>query len=267
MSSSVSPSSSNAGKTTSDRVVDRPAFNQIYEAETVVDRPPTSMLAIMSFVVGLLSLIAPTSFKLVPLAVMAVALTGLIYWQLSRSSSYAGLRWALLGLGLSIVSLVWSLTANSLGNRYLFEQAGQNAKVYLELIGRGRIFDALELHVTKSGRQIAGTDLEAYYLGKTGEESERILQIMNSPETQEVERLGGKANWSLLAGVDVKPGSDSREQSVTIQMTNDVEPDRIATLTLTRQPFADTEGRRIAWWRVDTLTFDDLSKPPSTAIR
>jgi hypothetical protein len=244
----------------------RPAFNELYEANTAPDRPPTSLLAMLAFGGGLLSLLAPISYKLVPLAVMAAVFSALIYWQLSQNPSrFSGLRWALAGLGLSVGALAWSLTSNNLTNQYLYRLAGDHAKIYLELVGRGRIYDALELHITKSARQIAGTDLEAFYQAKTGEEGERVRELMSSPGLREIERLGGLANWSFLGGLDVRP--TSTKQVVTVQMANQLEPSRIATITMTRNFFNDAEGRRVAWWEIDHVTFENPKGRSNPAVR
>ncbi len=233
--------------------LERPALNELSESNESNDRPPLSILAVIAFVAGLLSLVAPFSFALLPLSFVAVGLGALVCWQLSGNRHVAGIRWAFTGLTLGVGSAVWCLTASLSTNNYLFELAGSNAKVYLELIGEGKIYEALELHVTKGQRQIAGTDLKAYYDSKTDESGEMILDIIDAPGTKAVEGIGPKASWSLLRGVDVRTVNIDSTQYVTVEMVNDLEPAVSAQVTLSRRFFVTPDGQRTAWWSIERM--------------
>lgn len=243
--------------------LERPALNEVYESEQSNDRPPLSILAVIAFVAGVLSLIAPFSFVLLPVSFVAIGLGALVSWQLTGNRHVAGIRWALSGLIFGVCTAVWCLTASLSTNNYLYQLAGSNAKVYLDLIGNGKIYEALELHVTKGQRQIAGTDLKAFYNSKDEESGEMIQDIINAPGTKEVERIGPKANWSLLRGVDVKTVNMESTQYIRVEMVNDLEPAVSARVTLSRRFFVTPDGQRTAWWSVEAMETGKGYNPPS----
>ena len=68
------------------------------------DRPPVSTLAILALGIGLLSLIAPISFYLLPLSIIAIAIGSLALWRIGRDSAVGGAWLAQCGLGLGVIS-------------------------------------------------------------------------------------------------------------------------------------------------------------------
>jgi cytochrome c biogenesis protein CcdA len=173
---------------------DRPAFRNL-DVENEFDRPPFSKLAIVSLMIGLVSLVSPISFYLLPISLIAIGLGALVLWQLSRDKGLGGSYLAQAGLGLGIISTVWCLTASIGTAAYLHKEAARNAKLYLELLSQGEVYQALELHVPKQNRQIAGTDLASHYRSKTGEKADLALEILESETTKSVVATGKDTEW------------------------------------------------------------------------
>ncbi|MEO8270380.1 MAG: hypothetical protein ABI557_11720, partial [Aureliella sp.] len=122
----------------------RPAFHALNESSEF-DRPPFSRLAYVAFGTGLLSLFAAFSTIMLPLAMLSLGLGIAVVWKLNRDEYMAG-RWlAQIGLALSAAAIVWSISARVGADRYMYQEAGQYAKVMLQTLSAGKTYEALEL--------------------------------------------------------------------------------------------------------------------------
>ena len=180
----------------------RPAFHALNESSEF-DRPPFSRLAYVAFATGVLSLFASFSIILLPLAMLSLGLGIAVVWKLTRDEYMAG-RWlAQIGLALSATAIVWSISARTGVEQYMYQQAGQHAKVMLQTLSAGKIYEALELKQPEMARQLTGTDLEAYYEGLSEDDRHRIDDFLNSQATKSVIAAGPTADWQFMKGVDV----------------------------------------------------------------
>lgn len=230
---------------------DRPAFRNL-DSENEFDRPPISKLAIASLMVGVVSLVSPIHFYLLPISLLAIGLAALVLWKLSRDKALGGIYLAQAGLGLGFISSAWCLTASLGTAAYLHHEAARNAKIYLELLSKGDVYQALELHVPQQNRQIAGTDLASYYLARTGEKDEQSQEILESDATKAVVMSGREAEWEYHRGLDIR--SDRNVQKVFIQMRNAAKPSQIVNVVLTRRHLVDDTGQRLAFWNIENIS-------------
>ncbi len=236
---------------------ERSAFRNL-DIANEVDRPPVSNMSIFAFFIGLISLTAPLSFYLLPLSIVAMAVGAIVLWRLTRDASARGSRLAQVGLGLGVVSSVWCLTATANDASYLYNEAARNATIYLETLGKGELYQALELHVPTPNRQIAGTDLESHYRSKQGETADMALGIINAPSTQAVVNTGSSAKWELKGGLDIR--RDRSLQTITVEMQNVNDPNQVVHVTLNRRFYVDSSDQPVAFWNVDRMI---LPAPPT----
>ncbi len=236
-------------------MTDRPAFRNL-DVESEFDRPPISKLAIASLMVGVISLVSPLSFYLIPLSLIAIGMGSLVLWKLSRDGALGGIKLALAGLGLGVISSVWCLTASLGTAAYLHQEAARNAKLYLELIAKGEVYQALELHVPKQNRQIAGTDLASHYRSKTGEKADLALEILESEATQSVVASGPDAVWEYHRGLDIR--TERSVQTIFVQMRNASQPSQVVNVVLTRRFYVDETGQRVAFWNIERTSLPQV---------
>lgn len=177
----------------------RPAFHAPDEA-TEFDRPPFSRLAYAAFASGLLSLFAAFSTIILPLAMLSLGIGIVVVWKLTRDGTMAG-RWlAQIGLALSAVAIMWSVSARVGVDRYMYHEAGQYAKILLQELSAGRIYEALELKKPEASRQLTGTNLKGYYDGLSEEEQHGIDEFLESSVTKQVIAAGPTADWQFVKG-------------------------------------------------------------------
>lgn len=210
---------------------DRPAFHSIDHA--LIEGPaPLSRLAIVSLLLGILSLLALLSNLFIPICVAAAILGAASMVRIVLDSGIRGARLAQLGLGLGILSCTWSVTAESGRRHYLTGLAGTYAAEFLDLLSAGRKYEALELKRLEPERQITGTNLEEYYLNLPAEEREIANEFLNDPVTYAV--LNNGAKWTLLQGLEIR--QQGRVTFVTVDMKNELpDPDpAVVRVTLER---------------------------------
>lgn len=195
----------------------RPAFRALDESPEF-DRPPFSRLAYFAFATGVLSLFAAFSIILLPLAMLSLGLGIVVVWKLTRDEYMAG-RWlAQIGLALSAVAIVWSISARAGVDRYMYQQAAQHAKVMLQTLSAGKIYEALELKQPEGARQLAGTNLEVYYEGLPEEQRRGIDDFLDSQATKSAIAAGTSADWQFVKGVDVI--RHENQTQVSVDMVN-----------------------------------------------
>lgn len=191
----------------------RPAFRALDESPEF-DRPPFSRLAYVAFATGVLSLFAAFSIVLLPLAMLSLGLGIAVVWKLTRDEYMAG-RWlAQIGLALSAVAIVWSISARAGVDRYMYQQAAQYAKVMLQTLSAGKIYEALELRQPEGARQLTGTNLEEYYEGLPREQRDAIDDFLDSKATKSAIAAGPSADWQFVKGTEVIRHENLTEVSV-----------------------------------------------------
>lgn len=196
---------------------ERPAFQSL-DIAMQSDEPQVSRLAIAALFIGFISLLAAFSLILLPLALMGIAFSVVVVWRVARNESVSGLLLAQIGLGLAVVATVWSVTASSARERYLYAQAGEFAEHFLELLAAGKKYEALELRLPEGERQITGTNLEQYYAARTGEEADDAQMFLESGATLSVIDSGPDAAWEFSRGVEI--AGSRNHLSVTVELIN-----------------------------------------------
>lgn len=230
------------------------------ELDTGYDRPPLSTIAVIALVVGLASLIVPTTFALLPLSFLAIAVGSAAVWQVVRDPGVRGAWLAKFGLGLGVATCTWSLTAYSASTSYLYDVAGENAKIYLKLFSDGQIFEALELRYPINERQIAGTDLEAYYRQRAGEPADRTREILASDSTRLAMDAGPNADWQIVKGIKIE--ADGSQKRVTVRMVNAANNGGLIDVTLRHITLQDESGSQSTWMVMDTRIAKDENGRP-----
>ncbi|MCA9134066.1 MAG: hypothetical protein KDA45_12955 [Planctomycetales bacterium] len=229
---------------------ERPAFHSL-DVLDEQDRPPFSRLAVVSFVVSLISLFAVFSTIMLPLSMLAIALSVVVVWRLSSNQQAGGVWLAQTGLVLATASVVWSLSARAGEHQYLYATAAQNAQVLLDKLAAGKTFEALELQQVESDRQLTGTDLEAFYGDPGRERTEQTRALLDHPQTKKVIAAGPDADWRFSRGVEVTHYNS--DIYVTVEMVS--RTGQIVWVKLRRQvPPTDDEtenAETIAQWNFE----------------
>jgi hypothetical protein len=210
-------------------------------------------MSVVAFAAGILSLLAPLTFTLLPLSILAIAIGGVVLWRVSRDGS-RGTWLAQLGLGLGVLSATWSVTATAGETQHLVTRGGACAKLYLDYLSSGRTYDALELRLPIRERQIAGTDLEAYYLQRAGEPADRTYEVVNSSATKIAMAAGEQADWQLVRGVKIE--ANGSQKMITVEMANATEQGQRIQLLLRRQIYQDDSGSHAMWLVQDAYPVD-----------
>ncbi len=238
----------------------RPIFHDSQEAVALSDRPPFSRLAIVAFAAGLLSLFAAFSIIIIPLAILSLGLCVVVVWKLTRDTAVGG-RWlAQLGLGMSALAIVWSVSARVGTERYLYELAGQHAKTFLDTLSAGKIYEALELKQPEVRRQLTGTNLEEHYKALPEQERHGVDEFLSDKATTAVIAAGPQADWQFERGAGVIQREN--QTYVTVDMVNSSaagKPQRIRVQMLRQTEMLTDPDKRdsTAMWN-----FQGLSKVP-----
>lgn len=235
----------------------RPAFHDSQDAVTLSDRPPFSRLAVVAFVTGLLSLFAAFSTIVLPLAMLSLGLGVVVVWKLSRDTAIGG-RWlAQLGLGLSALAIVWSISARVGTERYMYAEASQNAKIMLDTLSAGKIYEVLELKEPEVSRQLTGTNLEEHYKALPEERQHAINEFLENSTTKAVVAAGLQADWQLEEGVSVLQREN--QTFVNLDMVNlaaQGKPQRVRVQMLRQTGLLTDPTKRdtTALWNFQNLT-------------
>ncbi len=239
---------------TSTKLPDRPAFQHVEHAP--LDLPPVSRLAVVALVGGILSLLASLSTLWLPLAILACGLSAVVVWKLTRHDELGGMWMAQLGLVLSTAAIAWSLTATSGRENYLYGEAANHAKVFLDVLSSGAKYEALELRRFENERQLTGTNLAAFYSKQTAEEASDTEAFLGDPLTQAVMASGPGADWQFARGVAVENRGKQLLQ-ITVQMINRATQNgpQTVNVSMNRQLGMYTDERRdnTALWSVYSL--------------
>ena len=235
----------------------RPAFHESEDAAALSDQPPFSRLAVVAFTTGLLSLFAAFSTVVLPLAMLSLGLGAVVVWKLSRDTATGGSWLAQVGLGLSALAVAWSITASVGTKRYLYEHAGQHAKIMLDMLSKGNIYEALELKQQEVNRQLTGTNLEEHYKVLPEDQQHSVDAFLESPVTQAVIAAGPQADWQFESGVST--GREENRTYVNVDMVNRAakgKPQRVRVEMLRETGVLTDSAKRdsTAMWNVERLS-------------
>lgn len=257
---------------------ERPVFNSVEPGLDTDAAPPVSGLAILSMILGIFSLTAALSVSVVPFAIVVAILSALLIWKLSRDSTLSGLRLAQIGLFCAIVGGAWGITATRLTEAYLYSQARVHAKLFLEVLASGKIYDAFELTQPEPSRQVTGTDIEAYYKAllstpmsvtpdmsgppeqmpsgetmKSSHAKEELEEFMTMSTTKDIMSHGKDAKWDFVRGTRVVRMSNTVDR-ISVVMVDSANPSKKFQVDLNRvvgQFIAKPGTSPVAIWDVD----------------
>lgn len=240
----------------------RPVFSSEIEEPLLVK--PVSKLAVLAFVMGLVSLFTPLTVALLPISIIA-AVVGLAASIITSSGAASGAWLANVGMFVGIVTSLWTGVSSRNQRLATEENAGNYANYFLELLADGEIYKATELQLPSGGRQLPGLDLKDYYESYTGSVSDEVLQSrkgtpdpravakrrmidLREGELAKYVRKYPNAKWNF-----VKLQKDNylrgNLRRMEVWVSNSEKPaDKIAVV-LERQEYSD-EDKRIADWYV-----------------
>lgn len=194
-------------------LADRPLLGEADGQPLEEERPPLSRLSIVALVFGVLGSIATFSNTLILFPIIAIALSLLVYWQLARDPSHGGKNLAMIGLGLGVAFVTWTLSATFLRDLYMYEAGKVIAGQFLKILSMDQKYEAFELTRGEGERQIAGTSLERYYeggsvapndpAGTDSQAREAFREFMNAEGSKLVIARGKNARWQFVRGTGV----------------------------------------------------------------
>lgn len=178
---------------------------------------PLAIVAFLASVASALALLTPV-FAIISL--LAFVLGVFAFLQTQKDSEVGGSGLAQAAIVLAALTATWSLTANWLHQKYLFEQAGEVAAQYLELLSDGNKYQAHELRLPESQRQLTGTNIQVVY-ESAPQAIEAIVGLEKEPATQHVLGAGPSSTWGFVRGVEI--AEKPPVAVVKIEMTNTAE--------------------------------------------
>lgn len=219
------------------------------------DAPPISRLAVLALVIGIVSLLASLSVTLLPISLVAIALGCVAAIQVWRSEYLGGLTLAQLAIGLGLLSTVWSVSAANGVNEYLYSNAADNAKIFLETLSAGKPYEAQELRRTEVDRQITGTDLEAFYSTRIEAELDDVMSFINSNDTKAVIDQAKNASWEFVGGLGIASSRGDMQIKVVMEPSQPCDLKQQAVVTMRRQTNAgvNKDGTPVAFWSVMSM--------------
>ena len=231
----------------------QPAFQETEETQAA-ERLPTSKLAIVALALGIISLLAPLSSKLVMLSILAAGLGGITAILLSYTPYLRGRGLAQAGMAMGIASGTWSMVATTQERQYLYEQAGQRAIEFVDLIAEHREYEALELMKSAGERQITGTDLKAYHDTLTMEAGDKTKEFLNSKATQRILAEGQPGQWRYMRGVEITGDHNGYYIKVEVNKAGDTNAEPLVIIMYrSARPRSADDSSRTAYWHVHSL--------------
>lgn len=176
-------------------------FSNSEPVADVIDRPfrPSGLLALL---LGALSVTAIFAQTLMLIPVLAI-LVGLFALRPATNAKPVGRLPAMLGILLAVFCLSWSWTFFQNREAELSQHAGQFAKHWLEIVGRGEVEVAYELTKLPDQRQMAGVNLEDFYSMKNPKAFEALDAFSSQGPLLQVQAAGEQADWQFEGVRDV----------------------------------------------------------------
>ncbi len=241
-------------------VMERPALHDDLAAGE--DIPPLSRMAILTLVLGLVSLLAILTSVLLPLCVITIGVGAVTLWHTIRDPSIRGTGLAQAGLAMGILSAAWSLSALKGEQKYLYEVAGRHAAEFLDVLSSGQKYLALELLRKEPDRQITGTDLQKYYENADMEIKDFADGFLSEEATKWVMDQGPDAEWEFVRGIRIKKVHSNAE--ITVEMRNKKARDQRDRVWVTLQrnlgQLVQDDDEPTALWNVADVVFPKEKK-------
>ncbi len=258
------------------QIPDRPAFNSLEPGLDSDLTPPISSLAVVAMVLGIFSLTGAITVSVVPFAIVVALLCAILTWKLSRDRTLGGLRLTQIGLCCAIMGSTWGLTAMQLTKTYYYAQAGEYAKLFLQTLSAGNQFDAFELMLPESTRQVTGTDVEAHYTGLMGATNEmaipkylpeddnmqgpsaldKLKDFLASLTTKDILSHGKDAEWKFVRGEEIVR-VNSNQDRISVVMVDTANPSKKFRVSMNRvinQMVSKPGMPAVAIWDVDSAS-------------
>ncbi|HBE66752.1 MAG TPA: hypothetical protein DDW52_01255 [Planctomycetaceae bacterium] len=208
--------------------------------------PPVNKFGLASALAGVCGLIAILAPAMGLVCVIAIVL-GVIACFTGGAKSKA----AMLGIGLGILALTWSIYGLRAKNEYMYQEGGKAAEHFLETLASGAKYKALELTEMEMDRQITGTNLQTYYDSLEREDAERVYDFMDNKQVQRVLEIGPDAQWEFSQGLSVTRDRNAAE--VVVQCVNKANPEDLPInihLQRTLNLLVGDESDTTAFWNV-----------------
>ena len=261
------------------QIPERPVFNSIEPGLDSDLTPPVSVLAILAMLLGIFSLTAGLSVKVIPFAILTAVLCAALTWRLSWDSTVSGLRLAQIGLCCAVVGCTWGISTTRITEAYYYSQAAGHAKLFLQTLSAGKQFDAFELTQPEVDRQVTGTDIEAHYKEllstalptrteqslpedmpssetmKKSQTKGELEEFLKESSTDEIMSHGTNAQWEFVRGIGVVRKSSTTNQ-ILIVMVDKTNPTKMFQVEMNRVigQFMPTPGKpSVSIWDVDRL--------------
>ncbi len=238
-----------------ERIYEESAFQQVEPVEAF-ETPRMSKLAVISLLLGLLGLVALLAPSMMVVSGLALVLGVLAFvlQMLGPGSDQLGKNFAILGAGLGALATIWSYTALSKKNEYLFNQGAVHAERFMQVLAEGRVYEAMELTQMEPDRQITGTNLEKYYTSLEEEAGEPFREFSTGPLATRILQSGPNAKWRCEAGTRVTRSGNATE--VVLEMKNEADPDGEPIYVRLQRSLGvvlGEEGKNTALWHVIDL--------------
>jgi hypothetical protein len=262
-------------------VPDRPSFRMQEIDSQELEVAPISPLAIVTLLLGIVSLLSIISPQLVVLSIFALLAGLIVVVLLLRDRKVAGIVLAQIGLGLGVLSTAWAVSSTSIRDAHLYQEAEKNAKVFLQLLSEGDTYRSFELKLEENDRQIAGTNLNLYYEQllnsapvpvniragsvekdmpsaqsmRDGQMQTAFQEFIAESSTGEILSHGKSAKWELARrGGVASPASHLHR--IKVIMVDMQKPERNINVQLLRTARSKKGFAPAASWQVESVTLE-----------
>lgn len=235
--------------------IDRPAF-QSSDHEMELASPKLSIVALVAFIAGIFSLLAPMSQIGLPICVVAVFVGVVSLIRIGRDPDLGGALLGQVGIMLGIATFIWATMAREGNKDYFYQVAGSHAERFVELLAdESSRYQAFELLRAESDRQMSGTNLEEYYAKADEETKSAIESFMSNNVTEHIMAVGKEADWKFKSGVEMTGAKGTHLVWVSMSDKSGKGKDFEISLQRITGLLAEDEGLPTAHWSVYDLRF------------
>ncbi len=148
------------------------------EEEYIQDYKPVSVVGILAFILGLISVFSVYVPEVWVVGLLAVILS---FVAIVRASSQpATLSWlAYIAAFLAVISVTWSQASRSSYEANLLHTASQHGENWIKMIAEGDVNEAICLRMQYQDRPLDGTDLDAFF--KMTDRPDSTMSMMPAP--------------------------------------------------------------------------------------
>jgi hypothetical protein len=227
--------------------------------DPLLDAPPDiiqyrslSVLAVLTFILGVFSLLALISPVLwvVPLCAIAVGMVALraIY----QDSQKSGERLAKIGMLVAMCIGLWAVSYHFAREWYLFHTAKRFADQWLEVVQDGKLMEAHQLHLPYLSRYGDKDKLEEYYDSMV-EMEDSVTEFFGEPPLNDFVKHAGRGTVTYAGRQDHT--TFGKSHFLTLKYLLSYEEDGPQQLELNIQlerVLNYSDGRH--YWRIETVT-------------